>query len=146
MAHEIKHTTSAHQLPEIPNAARETASPLTASCHCGRVTLNLPSLPRIINECHCTICYRYGARWGYYRRPDVEITVSNTDKNIGLMSYVRGDPDGVGDTGFYWCTHCGCLTHWWYLDEDGDRDKMGVNTRMLTETSVKGVEMKISYD
>jgi hypothetical protein len=123
------------------------ANKLTASCHCGRVKLELPAPPTKVNECRCTICYRYGALWAYYPRDDVAVTAEDP----GQQSYVREDHDegGRGSIGFWSCKHCGCLTHWWSQPEHVKPDangsvKMGVNTRMLPESALEGVEHKIS--
>ncbi|RKU45129.1 hypothetical protein DL546_004096 [Coniochaeta pulveracea] len=117
---------------------------LTGSCHCGRVTLELPSKPTKINECRCSICYRYGALWAYYPRNEVLVTA----KEPGLKSYLRDDPECSKDIGFYLCGHCGCLTHWWGLEgagRGGESAKMGVNTRILGEKGIEGVERHIGY-
>lgn len=121
--------TSDDQLPP-PEPAHPSS--LTAKCHCGRVNIEIPSLPTKINECRCSICYRYGAQWAYYHPDDVNIVVNinasrsapkepahqkqppasgDEDKTgMGLQYYVRDDMDG--HLGFYFCGDCGCLTHW----------------------------------
>lgn len=131
-----------------PDKLPETTTPSTnkpiASCHCGRVKLELPAPPTNVNECRCSICYRYGALWSYYPRKDVLVTAEEP----GTHSYVRDDKDGDGSIGFYFCVHCGCLTHWWGqpdLDKRrGEGAKMGVNSRMLPESMLDGVERHIS--
>ena len=55
----------------------------------------------------------------------------------GLTEYIR--EDGEGRLAFVRCTHCGSLTHWWAVKE-GMTEKMGVNSRLLPEEGVEGVE------
>jgi hypothetical protein len=35
--------------------------------------LEIDRKPRQLNECNCSICRRYGARWAYYRRKSVRV-------------------------------------------------------------------------
>ena len=37
-----------------------------ATCHCGAVVLEVDSPPAEVNDCHCSICRRYGTLWAYY--------------------------------------------------------------------------------
>jgi hypothetical protein len=114
--------------------------PLTATCHCGRVSVQLPSKPTKLNECHCTVCYKYGALWAYYPRPDVAVDVASDTK---LEAYIRTDSDG--DISFNRCAHCGCVVLWWGLGRyGGPEHKMGVNCRMLPEGEIVGIEKEVS--
>ncbi|KAG8169968.1 hypothetical protein KVR01_000713 [Diaporthe batatas] len=149
--------------------APEPAHPdsLTAKCHCGRVNVQIPSLPTKLNECRCSICYRYGAEWAYYHPDDINIIVNaqgsrrapdgtpaqtepesvGEGRDNGLKYYVREDSEGY--LGFYFCGNCGCLTHWAvtengrkYMESRGKPGKVGVNSRMLPLTILDGVEKK----
>jgi hypothetical protein len=139
---------------------------LTAKCHCGRVNVKIPSLPTKLNECRCSICYRYGAVWAYYHPDDVNIIVNAQGSRSapagapaqqepesagkggkGLKYYVRDDSNGY--LGFYFCGNCGCLTHWAateqgraFLGWQGKPMKLGVNSRMLPLNVLEGVEKK----
>ncbi|KAI0408236.1 Mss4-like protein [Xylaria palmicola] len=112
-----------------------------ATCHCGRIAITMPSPPKSINECHCSVCYKLGALWAYYPRAQVAVTTSspifpssslpassegrpvgvrhitrgiNTAVDEALDSYVRTDlPGGKSNITFYRCAHCGALTHHW---------------------------------
>lgn len=129
----------------LPAAAAGNADKLTASCHCGRVAIELPAPPTKLNECHCSICYRYGAVWAYYPHREVQIVA----KEPGLRSYVREDEaqGGKGTAGFYCCAHCNCMTHWLSKPEHAYPDnKMGVNTRMLPEIALFQVERRIGTE
>lgn len=161
---------------QLPPPEPPHPSSLTAKCHCGRISVEMPSLPVKINECRCSICYRYGAQWAYYRHEDVNIIVNiqasrsapkgplaqqepllpsqDSQEAKGLQNYVRSDADG--NIGFYFCGHCGCLTHWsptekgtaWLKREkemkgaDAPWMKVGVNCRMLAPNLLEGVEKK----
>ena len=113
-------------------------------CHCGRVTVTIPALPERLNECRCTLCYRYGALWGYFTRADVSIT----GETVG---YVRDDADTEGSLAFHHCAHCGCLTHWQGVKNVDSRDrlcptaKMGVNCRLLPEDAIKDAFRRVTY-
>jgi len=154
-----------------PTAADEDDK-LTVSCHCGRVRLTLPYLrPRVpINECRCSVCYKYGALWGYFARDSVKVsTLSPTGEHSSdpmMDGYVRAtdDSDGggaAGDLTFQRCANCGVVTHWWAIkgkhdfegdvvweDAEGrggkDVEKMGVNMRLVPEKEVLGMERKVS--
>jgi hypothetical protein len=103
------------------------------------VTAQLPSKPEKLNECHCTVCYKYGALWGYFQRNEVVIITGTTQ----LQDYVREDSDG--DIAFNRCKHCGCMMFWWGLGKyAGVEHKMGVNCRMLPEGEIEGIEKSVS--
>lgn len=115
---------------------------LTATCHCGRVEVQLPSKPTKLNECHCTVCYKYGALWAYFPRSDVLVTTAADTK---LQAYIRDDKGADGDISFNRCGHCGCMVIWWGEGEHaGPEHKMGVNCRMLPKDEIEGIERKIS--
>lgn len=136
----------------VSSSSSPLPSPLTATCHCGRVTITIPTPPQRINECRCSLCYTYGALWAYYRRGDVTVTTSaDPPPGVSQVSYVRTDPAGDGDIGFYHCGHCGSLTHWWGVRDTprrkrlGPNSKMGFNCRLLPEKAIEGVERRVSY-
>lgn len=141
---------------------------LTTSCHCGRINVEMPSPPLKVNECRCSVCYRYGAIWAYFPRAGVNVYVNITwegperedtprsrsrllvsspqeeAQSSGLRGYVREDRDGDGSIGFYFCDHCGCMTHW-ALTKKGiaceqDVAEIGVNCRMLPPRLLEGVK------
>lgn len=112
-----------------------STAPVTATCHCGAVTIRAPCRPREINECQCTICRRYGAAWAYYDPSEVSISLTGSSPT---RKYVWGD----GVLEFHFCSVCGCVTHWKSRQESGE---MGVNTRMMDPEQVKTVSRRISY-
>ncbi|KAI1335237.1 Mss4-like protein [Xylariaceae sp. FL0016] len=132
---------------ENPSSAVKS---VTAECHCGHVTIEIPSPPTSLNECRCSVCFKYGALWAYYTRKEVMVAVAATDKNVGLRRYARDDEhfgeDSAATMEFCHCSLCGCVTHWWGVGERaGDERKMGVNCRMLSEKQIEGVERKVQY-
>ena len=82
-----------------------------ATCHCGRVRVQIPK-PTKLNECHCSVCYKYGALWAYFKPDEVKIEVAD---DTTLNKYIRSDSDG--DISFDRCGHCGCLINWKGLGE-----------------------------
>jgi len=76
---------------------------LLATCHCGRVQIKLPKPPKL-NECHCTVCYKYGSLWAYFQPSEVTIKVAD---DTSLAEYSRSDGDG--SITFNRCCHCGCM-------------------------------------
>jgi hypothetical protein len=46
---------------------------ITASCHCGQVTLEIEVAPVEVTDCTCSICRRYGVLWAYYSPKQVRV-------------------------------------------------------------------------
>ena len=109
---------------------------LSGSCHCGAITLTVASKPTYLNECHCSICYKYGTRWAYYHPNDVTISARSGDLTDAVDRYQCNSKS----QDFVRCRHCGCVTHWARHEEDAER--MGVNMRLVPEGEVKGVEIR----
>jgi hypothetical protein len=128
-------TDKPHDLP----ASSEDGT-LIAACHCNRVKAQLPSKPEKLNECHCTVCYKYGALWAYFARNEVKVTVA---ADTQLQDYTRDD--STVDISFTRCGHCGCMLFWRGFGKyAGPENKMGVNCRMLPESEIEGIEKKVS--
>ena len=47
---------------------------LVGTCHCGAVTIKLPSAPEKATSCNCSLCRRLGGLWAYYEFGTVQIT------------------------------------------------------------------------
>src|SRR6478609_5477786 len=47
---------------------------LSATCHCGAVTIEIPRPPETVTNRNCSICRRYGTLWAYYPADDVRVT------------------------------------------------------------------------
>lgn len=110
------------------------AGPLTASCHCGGVTLTLPAAPELLGECNCSLCARIGARWGYYDPGDVIVEAA------ALGSYVREDMDPP-TLAVHHCPACACTTHWTALP-DHEKGRMGVNMRLVEDGLLDGIPVR----
>lgn len=95
---------------------------IDASCHCGNVKIQLPALTDTATECNCSICFRYGARWGYFKQKEVSVTVGKH----GVQSYSHGD----NMIAFVSCKRCGCLTHYTSVDSGPD-SRFAINYRMV---------------
>jgi hypothetical protein len=112
----------------------ETSAPsmLTASCHCGAIRIEVDSLPTYFNQCHCSICRRYGTLWAYYRPDEVRLLCTPNATEI----YCWGDKE----IEFHRCRACGCVTHWAPVDKN--ETKMGVNGRLFDEADVAQVPVE----
>lgn len=90
------------------------------TCHCGAISVTLPSPPEEAISCNCSICRRLGAVWAYYEFGTVRITGHPEH----TQDYIQGDKT----LKMIRCSTCGCVTHWEPLDpESGARH--GVNLR-----------------
>src|SRR5262245_45867586 len=99
---------------------------LTASCHCGSVTLELPRPPRTLTQCNCSICRRYGALWAYYRRRSVRVKAAPE----ALVTYLWRKQ--VRE--FQHCKRCGCVTHYQHRVKRQDgTDTLAVNVRNVDQ-------------
>jgi hypothetical protein len=59
---------------------------LRANCHCGAISLSVPSEPEYLIDCNCSICRRYGALWALYER----VTVHFDGHPENTTAYVWG--------------------------------------------------------
>jgi hypothetical protein len=99
------------------------------SCHCGKVQIELPSMPAWVADCNCSLCRRLAWRVAYYPPDQVRISGETT-------AYVWGDQM----IGIHHCPICGCGTHWQSLGEDFG--KMGINARLLDNFDESTVEVR----
>ena len=60
---------------------------LIGTCHCGAITIELPSAPEQATSCNCSLCRRTGGLWAYYEFGTVRIDghPQNTHE------YIQGD-------------------------------------------------------
>jgi hypothetical protein len=93
---------------------------ITASCHCGRVTLEIEAAPVEVTDCTCSICRRYGVLWAYYRPSQVRITGETKTYQWGEKSIA-----------FHRCGECGCVSHWAPAHPGREQNRMGVNARLM---------------
>src|SRR5579863_2181835 len=104
---------------------------ITASCHCGRVTLEVETAPVELNDCQCSICRRYGALWAYYAPSQVRIQGETETYTWGRKSLA-----------FHRCSHCGCISHW--SPTEAPYDRMGVNARLMPPDVVSKTRVRRS--
>lgn len=92
----------------------------TASCHCGRVKVELAAAPAEVTDCNCSICRRYGVLWAYYPSSQVSVRADGGTDQYECNGRTQA---------FHRCTTCGCVSHW--AAHDPARQRMGVNARLL---------------
>ena len=90
-------------------------------CHCGAVSITVPTPPREVPQCNCSLCMATGFLGSYYDPADVRITGGEA-----CDAYIWGDRMIAN----WHCRTCGVGTHWTPLP--GTRpDRMAVNIRMF---------------
>ena len=111
---------------------------LSASCHCGQVSIKLDRLPDYINYCNCSLCRSTGSKWGYFKR--FEVTIEGP-RNI----YIRSDKNPAKiETHF--CTKCGSTTNWDSIEErplgNNSDYRFGVNMALFESRLLIGIEIR----
>lgn len=91
---------------------------IEATCHCGAVKLEIAQAPETVKDCNCSICHRYGVLWAYYPLAQVKVN--------GATDIYMWDDRAIQ---FHRCKTCGCVTHWWPVDESVNR--MGANANLM---------------
>lgn len=106
---------------------------ITGHCHCGSLSWCVSAYPDRVTFCNCSICRRYQAAWGYYRRD----TVTLADRDGTAMPYRWHDR--VID--FVHCSRCGCLSH--YADVDtAPEARIAVNFRLCDDRAWQAVPIR----
>ena len=106
---------------------------LTATCHCGRVRIDVPRKPRRLTDCNCSICRRYGTLWAYYKAAEVRF-----HRPRGSTSgYSWGDKE----LRFVRCNTCHCIMNW-----EGVRKRrgarVGINARNFAPEAIASVRIR----
>ena len=104
-----------------------------ATCHCGNVRIETEIRTETVTECNCSICVRYGARYAYYQKHQVRLSVGKA----GISSYRWGDKI----IEFYHCNRCGCVTHYECPRNDGT-ERFAVNVRMFPTDVYENVRVR----
>lgn len=104
---------------------------LEGHCHCGAVHVEVPTRPRSLTRCNCSICHRYGTAWAYYRADRVKIVA----KKNATQTYTWGHK--LLD--FVRCRTCGCVIAW--VAREPGRNRMGVNMRNFPVADLEGVRV-----
>jgi hypothetical protein len=100
---------------------------LTASCHCGAIQLEVKRKPRVLCDCNCSICRRYGVLWAYYTHKTFRVVRGRSR----LASYMWGDRI----LRFFRCKTCGCVTHY-EMTRRRPASTVGVNARLMDPSIV----------
>ena len=113
-------------------------NPLSATCHCGAVHVQVAHAPDFIFECNCSLCESHGVWWGYYTPDEVEVTGDT-------RGYSRADRE-VPAVEVHFCPRCGCTTHFalsaaWLEKSGAANDRMGVNMRLFDRAALSGVKL-----
>lgn len=96
--------------------------PLTTTCHCGAVTIEMKRKVQKLTQCNCSICRRYGALWAYQQRK--ALTVKSARGPLRSYSW------GKEQYEFFHCANCGCVTHYEQAEKRPDgSDMAAVNMR-----------------
>ena len=103
---------------------------LKASCHCGAVTLEIPSKTKKLAECNCSICWRYGVRWAYY--PNGAVTIRAAPGVIRQYCW------GEKESWFKFCGECGCVINHEPIDETSN-GPMAINARLMEPKEIHGL-------
>ena len=112
--------------------------PLSVTCHCGAVHVQVPHAPDFIFECNCSLCESHGVWWRYYA-PD-QVVVPGERRGYGRVD--RESP--AVDVDF--SPRCGCTTHFalsaaWLEKSGAANDRMGVNMRLFNRAALSGVKL-----
>lgn len=106
---------------------------LTASCHCGAVSIEVARRPRSLTQCTCSICRRYGALWYYCTRHSAHVRA----RRGATIPYSWNDRTIV----FHHCSTCGCVTHYTGTRR-AKRDRIAVNARMLAPADIANARIR----
>lgn len=102
-------------------------------CHCGRLSWKVSTLPVTVTHCNCSICRRYNAAWGYYRRSQVTLEAKG-----GAGESYRWNDEVID---FVHCRVCGCVTHYEDVDKGPDA-RVAVNFRMCADPAWEGLNVR----
>lgn len=105
---------------------------LKGQCHCGAVQITVPSLPKEIVQCNCSLCLKSGWTGSFWHPDSVKIDA----KPEMMNSYVQGDKMIT----LWNCKLCGSHTHW--TPRTAASDWMGVNIRMFDPAIWRNVPMR----
>lgn len=106
---------------------------IAAYCHCGTVGLEVARSPRVLTDCNCSICRRYGALWAYYKAGSVKLEYRRRD----VATYAWGDRM----LRFVRCLNCGCVLHHERAKPTPD-GMIGVNARNFDPAAIAGARIR----
>ncbi len=108
-------------------------APITATCHCGAIRIQVRRMTRTLTSCNCSICRRYGALWAYYAPSSV--TISAPKKGLSKYSWNRKI------RAYYRCKKCGCVTHYAHRKK-GRGSPLAVNAVNFEPSALAGVRVR----
>jgi hypothetical protein len=106
---------------------------IKGTCLCGNVTVEIDEAPEHINICNCRFCRPTGAAWGYYSLAQVKVT--------GKTSTFRRSDIANPRLDLHFCPKCGATTHYINFGQP-ERDRMAVNTRLIEQDLLDGIETR----
>jgi hypothetical protein len=106
---------------------------IETTCHCGAVSIAIPSKPRQLTSCNCSICRRYGALWAYYKADDVRVRSAR-----GATTSYSWDDKSLKSVR---CGTCGCVSHWEPVQLQAD-SRVGVNTKNFEPCALGEVRVR----
>jgi hypothetical protein len=104
-----------------------------ASCHCGAIRLEIARRPRMLTECNCSICRRYGARWAYTTLAGVRIHA----RRGAFAAYMYGTKTFK----YHRCRRCGCVTHYQRVLTTDDT-RIAINARLMDPDDLAGIRIR----
>ena len=104
-----------------------------AWCHCGRVNLEIQDPPEEVTDCNCSLCRRDGTLWAYYAPDKVRVLPPDAPTDVYVW--------GARTIETHRCRECGCVSHWVATDP-GERDRMGVNARLMDPEVLAGARVR----
>jgi hypothetical protein len=117
-----------------PQPAAAAAGPLSGSCHCGAVRIEIPGAPDVLTCCNCSVCRRLGTLWAYF--PPAAVVLHGHPRST--QAYVHGDRT----LRLFRCRTCGCVTHWEAI-EPQHAGRVGVNVRNFEPALLQGARLKL---
>lgn len=106
---------------------------MKATCHCGRVKVQIPAPPEHINFCDCTLCAKSGGAWAYFEPDQLKIEGKT-------QTYLREDYDNPVVV-IHFCPNCGTTTHW-RLKETEENEVSGLNMKLFSPMELEGIEAR----
>jgi hypothetical protein len=102
-----------------------------ASCHCGSVNLEIDAAPAEVTECNCSVCRRYGVLWAYYLPGRVRVLPRPAHRRL------RGERQDHRIPSLSELRLRVAL-----VPVDRERDRMGVNARLLEPEVLAGARVR----
>ena len=106
---------------------------LSGTCHCGAIRIEVPSPPKTVTDCNCSLCRRLNALWAYYKVGTVRVE-HYPEKTA---EYIWGDKT----LRTVRCATCGCVTHWDPLNPEPEA-RHGVKIKNFNPALLESVRIR----